>query len=688
MAIVSTIEEKCRHCYSCVRICPSKAIRKRKGCLEVIEERCILCGSCIKACPHGARVVEQRRDMVLDLLRNTKARTICCLDPAFPAVLTHGTPGQLVTALKLLGFTEVWEGAFGGELVTLSYRRLFEEQQMPTVITSNCAAIVYYVCRFMPSLVPYLAPIVSPMVAIGRAIKQQYDPDAVVVYVGPCIGRLGELDDPDVSGAIDQVLTFTELRDLLEEMDILREDQEETAFDGPHPYMARALPLSGGLLMNMGVREDLMRDDLIVTEGRVRSLRVLDELSKGHVHARWVEVQFCEGCIDGPAVDRHISVFGRNDRIVHYTQEVCKRWDREITERALDLYRSVDLHRDFTPHDVRLPIPSEEDIQAILQQINKAGPGNQLDCGACGYETCRDKAIAVHQGLAEIEMCLPHLLERSRKIYAELEKSHQELILSHRQLEQAQRQLIRTEKLASLGQLSAGVAHEINNPLGTITIYAHLMMRTLEEGDPQREDLAVIIKEASRAKEIVKGLLSFARETKFEPGPANLNQIVEEALSLVSKQALFRNIQIHRHLDLELPTVVVDAGQVKQVILNIVLNGAEAMREKGDLTLESRMSDNGEWIEILITDTGPGIPDEVIEKLFDPFFTTKEKGTGLGLAIAYGIVERHGGMIDIKTRRGEGTTFILRIPVTHEEVAFAGTERENHERAHKDFVRR
>ncbi|HOD75606.1 MAG TPA: ATP-binding protein, partial [Syntrophorhabdaceae bacterium] len=199
------------------------------------------------------------------------------------------------------------------------------------------------------------------------------------------------------------------------------------------------------------------------------------------------------------------------------------------------------------------------------------------------------------------------------------------------------------------------------NPLGTITIYAHILARSLEPGDPRKEDIDLIVTEANRTKEIVQGLLSFARETKLKPGETNINDLLEETLGLLVNQVLFQNIKIKKVFNDDLPLLFADATQLKQVFLNIMLNAAQAMEGKGSLTLTT--THEGGTIEIRIRDTGPGIPPENIGKLFNPFFTTKEKGTGLGLAISYGIVERHSGQIDVETELGKGSTFIITLPV-------------------------
>lgn len=230
------------------------------------------------------------------------------------------------------------------------------------------------------------------------------------------------------------------------------------------------------------------------------------------------------------------------------------------------------------------------------------------------------------------------------------------------ELKAMQAQLFQTEKLAAVGKLAAGVAHEINNPLTGILTNASLMLEDLSADDPRRADLQTIVDETLRCRKIVKGLLDFARQTPPQKTAASLNKVVEDILSLVRNQASFRNIAIRTDLDPDLPAVMTDQDQMRQVVLNIILNASEAMAEKGELHISSRRDPQRGRVEISFRDTGPGIPDDIKGKLFEPFFTTKATGTGLGLAIAYGIMERHGGEIRLDSRVGRGTTITLALP--------------------------
>lgn len=664
---IDVSHEKCRRCSYCVQVCPTKAIKIGKEGFRVIQERCIMCGGCIRSCPQGALTYHGGLPRVKEYFAHG-AKTIAVLDPCFPVETDLGKPGQLVSALKRMGFDEVWEGAFGAELVSQAYFRLLRDEAITPLISSFCAAIIFCIQKYYPELIPSLAPVVSPMIAAGRVARHVKGPEWKVVYITSCLARMGEMRAPEVAGSIDEVITFVDLRRLFGEAGIDSSTLPGTDFDGPRPYQGRIIPVIGGLYRNVSPSFDVLMDDIGVIGGPRRTIDALKQMAGGVRHGKFLDVVFCYGCVDGPFARRDLSILDRRHIVAQYTKSEMAKQDIVDVMGELDKFKDIDFHRTFLNMEERLPTPTEEQIRAVLEKIGKMPPNHNLDCRACGYPSCREKAIAVVQGLAREESCLPYLLGESKKMYRQLEKSHRELQISHQELEQAQAQLIRTEKLASVGQLAAGVAHEINNPLGTITIYAHLLQKSLEDDDPRREDMGLIISEARRAKEIVQGLLSFAREKKLKAAEVNVNDILEDVCGLVVNQPLFRGIRIEKSFVQDLPTIVADEAQIKQVFLNIVLNAAQAMEGNGKLTIST-----GSWkgqVSIRFHDTGPGIPPEVMGHLFDPFFTTKEKGTGLGLAISYGIIERHQGRIDVETELGKGSTFIIVLPITaREEMA-------------------
>jgi two-component system NtrC family sensor kinase len=247
-------------------------------------------------------------------------------------------------------------------------------------------------------------------------------------------------------------------------------------------------------------------------------------------------------------------------------------------------------------------------------------------------------------------------------------------LLMEKKLQDTHLQLVSSEKMASLGKLAAGIAHEINNPLGGILIYSSLMMEDLPEEDPKRGDLARIVQETGRCKEIVKSLLEFARQTEPKKEPTDINRAINDGLFFLVNQALFHNIRIVKNLDPFLPFVRGNSGQLKQVFMNIIVNAAEAMHGNGTLTIATSPSPDRKTVWIEFADTGEGIPEENLSRIFDPFFTTKDvgKGTGLGLATSYGIVQDHGGTINVRSQVGLGTSFIIELPIQPQQPILEG----------------
>jgi len=283
--------------------------------------------------------------------------------------------------------------------------------------------------------------------------------------------------------------------------------------------------------------------------------------------------------------------------------------------------------------------------------------------------------VAVTSGdeLGKLAASFNAMLERITEMRNELQEWARTLEQKVKQrtdeLVAIQTKMAESEKLASLGQLAAGVAHEINNPLGGILSFAELLREDLEPDDPKRDYVDEIVQQAVRCRDIVKGLLDFARQSDFQMSLTNLNNVVQSTLSLLERQAIFHDIEIVRELDPDMPLTMMDGSQIQQVIMNIVLNAVDAMEEEGILTIRTGKWDDPPSVFVEITDTGRGIAPEHIGHIFDPFYTTKEvgKGTGLGLAVAHGIVTRHGGQIRVHSEVGRGTTFTVILPLRQSE---------------------
>ena len=667
MGIVSCIPERCKRCYACVRECPAKAIKVEKGQAIVIEARCIACGNCVKVCAQDAKRIQDNTAEVRAMLDSGR-RAIACIAPSFPAAFNTLAPGKVIAAIKALGFAEVWTVAFGAELVSREYRALYVKAARTgrSVIASPCPAVVAYIEKYMHSLRGSLAPVVSPMVATARAIRHRYKGETLdIVFIGPCIAKKNEILDPFVAGTVNSVLTYEELVSMLKAGHIEPEDLTECDFDGPRSGVGWSFPLSSGLLKTAGVKGDLLDTSILTTEGKDRALDVLEELAEGASTAQFLDVLFCEGCISGPKMHNDLGVHARKEILANFVKEQTWRINPAELDEWHNEFRELDLTRQFSQQDLALHEPTEEEIGLALEAMHKYSIEDQLNCGACGYATCRDKAIAVCQGLAEASMCLPYLVEELEATCRQLQESHQELAA-------AQQRLVHSERMASMGQLSAGVAHEINNPLGTVLLYSHMLLKRVKEEDENRKDLEMIVSEAARCKNIVRGLLDFARQSRVTKAPAYLPELVEAIMAIMKPRAEVAGVELTAEVDPAVPVMIIDADQVKQMLVNLVRNGIEAVQhDHGQVSLTARLLDSADTVQICITDNGSGIPQENIPRLFTPFFTTKEmgKGTGLGLAIAYGIVKMHFGDITVQSDPEAGTTFAISLPVGKPEPA-------------------
>ena len=323
----------------------------------------------------------------------------------------------------------------------------------------------------------------------------------------------------------------------------------------------------------------------------------------------------------------------------------------------MERLKHLDLGRAYTNQDQRLAAPDEDAVVHILKRMGKLKPEDELNCGACGYETCREHAVAIHKGLAESEMCLPYTIDKLNATVGELEESHKKLAST-------QEALMQSERLTSMGQLAAGIAHEVNNPLGVVLMYAHLMLDSLEEDCQQKEDARIVVEQADRCKKIVAGLLHFARQNKVLREPTDLTELLEKAVRAVVK---FRNITLSVNKDLTNPVVDLDPSQMLQVFTNIISNAYAAMPDGGELKIA--VSETDDAVTVTISDTGTGIPQDHRNKIFEPFFTTKQigRGTGLVLAVSYGIVKMHNGQITVDSNDNSdagptGTTFTIQLP--------------------------
>lgn len=649
--IVSTIGQKCKRCFSCIRECPATAIRVVNGQAFVITERCISCGHCVKVCSQHAKEISSDIDKVLlNLIPTGKA--VAMVAPSFAASFPDNYL-KLPSALKSIGFSRVTEAAFGADLISPLYEELFEKLNGKTIISSPCPAIYNYIEKYYTELVPNIAPIVSPMIAMGRYLKETLGENTKVVFIGPCVAKKSEYTDEEVNDAVDAVLTFTELNKIFHDNEIDINSFNEVEFDAPLANLGKSFPLTGGLLKTANIPGDVLAKKVIVVDGKEKVEEIIQDISKNKIKSKFVDILFCEGCINGPAIESDINYYSRREKVINYIDAKIHNVDKNVWKSELYNSRNLKLERNFSPKNQRRPMPSEEKIKEILARTNKILKKDELNCGACGYPTCRAYAVAIAKDLAEEDMCLPFLIDKIEKAYSELKN--------------AQEQLHHAEKLASVGQLAAGVAHEINNPLGTIMMYSSILKNDLSKKSVDRqtkEDLNLIIEEANRCKSIVANLLDFARQSKLKITTLKPADIIYDVIKELKYKPAFEGVVLKIADNSNNKFIEGDKDQLKQVFMNLINNACEALEESKNKMVSININCGDNNLVIEICDNGCGIPEENIKKLFTPFFTTKKigKGTGLGLAITYGIIKMHKGDIKAHSVLEEGTTFKITLP--------------------------
>jgi len=409
MEPIKSVKERCRKCYACVRNCPVKAIRVGKESTEVIHDRCIGCGKCLRSCSQEAKVISNCIGETEKLLAEG-GPVVAVLGCSFPAFFNDIRPGQLVTGLKRLGFVEVHEGTAGVELISGEYAWLAENPPVTPLISTHCPTMVDLIERHYPQLLRNLMPIVSPMVAIGRFIKERRGTQTRVIYISSCIAGKFEMVAEPVAGAIDTVLTYRELSRMFRERRIDLARLGDASFDGIPPTEGRIFPIADGPFRAFGIRHDTLDPDFIATAGEDSALEIIRDLAAERISPRLVDIRFCTGgCIGGPGKNNRLTTFSKRNLIYNYHR------DRQIPYTTSPCYAGAeprpDLSRSFGNKHQRLPSPSSESIRRVLQATGKDTGQDELDCGACGYETCREHAVAVCQGLADGRMCLPYSLK-------------------------------------------------------------------------------------------------------------------------------------------------------------------------------------------------------------------------------------------------------------------------------------
>jgi iron only hydrogenase large subunit-like protein/uncharacterized Fe-S cluster-containing protein len=404
--IISTNRARCRDCYRCVRVCPVKAIRMHDGQAQVVEERCLYCGTCVRECPQKAKTIRDDTVWAAELLA-TRKRVAASVAPTYPAAFAEHEVQRLASALRKLGFAWVGETSVGAKAVAQATACHVAARQSAasTTITSACPAVVPYVESYAVDAASWLAPVVSPMIAHARWLRRRAGADAVI-FIGPCVAKKFEAERPEYAGIVDCVLTFAELQAWLERESIAFDALEESRFDEAAPARARFFPLVGGQLRAADMPTDMLEPEIVATAGADNLQEVLGALPGPTPVV--VEPLFCPGgCIGGPGFPCDGNIFERRLQVLTNARRTAAQSAPEPPPPTPDELQALTTR--FAPQPVDRIMPSEDAIRRAMARIGKIDARDQLDCGACGYRSCREKAIAVVRGLAEPEMCMPRM---------------------------------------------------------------------------------------------------------------------------------------------------------------------------------------------------------------------------------------------------------------------------------------
>ncbi|MEE0761694.1 MAG: [Fe-Fe] hydrogenase large subunit C-terminal domain-containing protein [Acutalibacteraceae bacterium] len=385
----------CRNCYKCIRHCPVKSIRFENNQAHIVHDECILCGECFVVCPQNAKEIRNDVDKVKEVIKSGRP-VYASVAPSFVGNYDGANITMFANALKKLGFTDAEETALGANIVKNEYERMIERNDSNVIISSCCHSINTLIQKYYPAALPFLAHVMSPMQAHCKEIKKAH-PDAFTVFIGPCISKKDEADKyPEF---VDAVLTFEELTGWFNEKEVKIEYCEDQSPKG----RSRLFPTTGGILRSMKRNHDICT--YISVDGVENCKNAIQDIIDGKVNRCFIEMSACVGsCIGGPAMDKRKSPIGDFMRVDEYAGN---------DDFVMDIPASEELTKEMKYIGINRQKPGSKAIEEILKKMGKNSPADELNCGSCGYETCRDKAMAVYFGKSDINMCMPYLIEKA-----------------------------------------------------------------------------------------------------------------------------------------------------------------------------------------------------------------------------------------------------------------------------------
>ncbi len=497
-------EDKCKVCYACIRVCPVKAIELRpSGDKPYINpDKCIGCGSCLEVCSPGAIKYFDSKPAVNELLKS-EFKVAALIDPSISAEFDDITDyRKFVRMLHEMGFTYVHDVAFGVDLVSKEYNELVSNFLGKYYILANCPPIVALVEKYYPQLIDNLAPIVNPMIANTKVLRELYGNEIKVVFIGPCIGAKEEADRFGDDAKVDEVLTFAELREMFDQHGIKESTIEFSEFDEPRGYKGYLYPISTGIIQASGLNQDLLSGTVVTADGKDRILAAMNQFEQGIDYIqKHFNMFYCEGCMMGPGMKPGGKKYNRQTLTRVYAAKRLKDFNMARWNRDLKQFQHLDFKRDFKANNQRLQDPPEEKIEEVLKIIEKTSNGENLGCKACGYETCRDFAIDVANGITRPDMCIMHSLKSKQEYIYSLKHSNEKLAKTQQALQNSEKRALAEKQLAQEAlETSQTMLHKL--PTAVVIVDENLKIIGSNESF-----VTILGEEAAEINEIIPGLL-------------------------------------------------------------------------------------------------------------------------------------------------------------------------------------
>ena len=532
-------DSKCRNSYSCVRVCPVDAIevRPQKAHPTILPDKCIGCGLCYVSCSPAAIEFRDSKEEVRMLLSSGR-KTAALIEPSIASEFDDITDyRKFVTMIRSLGFDYVHEVSFGVDLIAAHYADLFSKAEGKYYITANCPAIVKLIEKYHPDLTPNLAPLVSPMIATAKVVKELYGDDIATVQIGPCIDAKDEALIYGSGKLIEGVLTFIELRQMFEEEGIQERLVKMSEFDPPYGYWGALYPLPAGIIQAGGLKRDMVSSKVITASGKEDCLEAIHDFDKhiDTIHHHF-NLFFCHGCLLGPGMENHTERFRRRALVSRYAEKRISTLDKDLWQKNMDKWMNLDFSRSFSPDDQRIPEPPEEAVNEVMKIVGKNNPEEELDCGACGYRSCRDFAVTVAKGLAVPEMCHTFNLRNKQEYIETLRQTNRKLAETKKALKESEETALREKEIAQ------SASDMLNNMLEKLPTGVVIVDNNLKILHSNQSFINIIGEDARAISEIIPGLTGADIKTLIPFNVYNMfTYVIKEDEPVVSKDVHFED---------------------------------------------------------------------------------------------------------------------------------------------------